>query len=43
VFGWDDFSKTPELVQAGEAAAINMLPEIRAVVEGKKVAPTGSG
>jgi len=41
-FAWDDFSKTPELVQAGEAAATRMLPEIRALVN-EKVAPTGSG
>src|SRR5215475_7976095 len=39
-FAWDDFSKTPELVQAGEAAATRMLPEIRALVN-EKVAPTG--
>jgi hypothetical protein len=39
-FVWDDFSKTPELVRAGEEATLKMLPEIRELVEGKqKVAP----
>jgi NTE family protein len=35
-FVWDDFTKTPEMVRAGEAAAIKMLPEIRAAIEGKR-------
>jgi NTE family protein len=35
-FAWDDFSKTPELVAAGEAAAMNALPEIVAFLKGKK-------
>lgn len=35
-YAWDDFSKTPELVQAGETAAMAMLPEIRALVNGEK-------
>ena len=35
-FVWDDFSKTPELVQAGEEAAVKVLPEIRALVTGEK-------
>src|SRR5215470_12268862 len=35
-FVWDDFSKTPELVRAGEEAALKMLPEIRALAEGKE-------
>jgi len=35
-FGWDDFTKTPELVAAGEAAAMNALPEIVAALRGKK-------
>ena len=35
-FAWDDFTKTPELVAAGEAAAMNALPEIVAVLRGKK-------
>jgi NTE family protein len=34
-FVWDDFTKTPELVRAGEEAAMKMLPEIRAAIEGK--------
>jgi NTE family protein len=34
-FVWDDFTKTPEMVLAGEAAAIKALPEIRAAIEGK--------
>ena len=34
-FAWDDFSKTPELVSAGEAATIKLLPEIRALVNGE--------
>ena len=35
-FAWDDFSKTAELVAAGEAAAMNALPEIVAFLRGKK-------
>jgi len=27
-FVWDDFTKTPEMVAAGEAAALAALPEI---------------
>jgi len=39
-FAWDDFSKTPELVKAGEEAARRMLPEIQALVTAeKKVSP----
>src|SRR5713101_704356 len=34
-FLWDDFTKTPEMVRAGEEAAMKMLPEIRAAIEGK--------
>ena len=34
-YAWDDFSKTPELVSAGEAATIKLLPEIRALVNGE--------
>jgi NTE family protein len=34
-FVWDDFTKTPEMVLAGEAAAMKMLPEIRAAIEAK--------
>ena len=35
-FGWDDFSKTPEMIAAGEAAALAALPEIRAALHGEK-------
>src|ERR1700756_2763515 len=35
-FVWDDFTKTPEMVRAGEAAAMKALPEIRAAIEGKR-------
>jgi NTE family protein len=31
-FVWDDFSKTPSMIAAGEAAALAALPEIRAAV-----------
>jgi NTE family protein len=34
-FAWDDFSKTPELVRAGEIATRKALPAIRAALEGK--------
>jgi NTE family protein len=33
-FVWDDFTRTPELVAAGEAAALAALPEIRAAISG---------
>lgn len=35
-FVWDDFSKTGEMVRAGEEAAMKALPEIRAAIEGKR-------
>jgi NTE family protein len=35
---WDDFSKTSEMVLAGEEAAMKALPEIRAAIEAKKKA-----
>ncbi len=35
-FAWDDFTKTPELVAAGEAAAMNALSEIVPFLRGKK-------
>jgi len=35
-FVWDDFTKTPEMVQAGEAAALAALPAIRAALSGEK-------
>jgi NTE family protein len=34
--GWDDFTRTPELVRAGEAAALKALPEIRALLGDEK-------
>src|SRR5262252_2940733 len=41
-YAWDDFSKTPELVRAGEVAAMKALPEIRALVSGKEKVTSGS-
>jgi len=35
-FVWDDFTKTPEMVAAGEAAALAALPQIRAALRGDK-------
>jgi NTE family protein len=35
-FVWDDFTRTPEMVAAGEAAALAALPEIRAAIGGEK-------
>jgi NTE family protein len=35
-FVWDDFSKTPEMVAAGEAAALAALPQIRAALRREK-------
>ena len=35
-FVWDDFTKTPEMVAAGEAAALAALPEIRAAIGTEK-------
>jgi NTE family protein len=35
-FVWDDFSRTPEMVAAGEAAAHAALPEIRALLNGEE-------
>jgi len=35
-FVWDDFSKTPEMIAAGEAAALAALPQIRALLQGEK-------
>jgi len=39
-FLWDDFSKTSELVRAGEEAALKALPAIRAALESKTVVST---
>jgi len=35
-FAWDAFTKTPEMVAAGEAAALAALPQIRAALRGEK-------
>jgi NTE family protein len=35
-FAWDDFTKTPELVAAGEAAAKKVIPEILALLNRRK-------
>ena len=35
-FVWDDFTKTPEMVAAGEAAALAALPAIRAAISPEK-------
>jgi NTE family protein len=35
-FVWDDFTKTPDMVLAGEAAALAALPAIRAAISGEK-------
>jgi len=39
-FAWDDFLKTPKLVEAGEAAAIEALPRIREVLQRGPEPPT---
>jgi NTE family protein len=39
-FAWDDFLKTPKLVEAGEAAAIEALPRIREVLQREPQPPT---
>jgi NTE family protein len=35
-FVWDDFSKTPDMIAAGEVAALAALPQIRAMLRGEK-------
>lgn len=39
-FAWDDFSKTGEMIRAGEEAALKALPAIRAALESKTVTTT---
>ncbi|HXY01006.1 MAG TPA: patatin-like phospholipase family protein [Candidatus Limnocylindrales bacterium] len=39
-FAWDDFSKTTEMILAGEEATLKALPAIRAAIEAKTVVPT---
>jgi NTE family protein len=38
-FLWDDFSKTGQLIRAGEEAALKALPAIRAALEAKTIVP----
>lgn len=38
-FVWDDFSKTSEMIRAGEEAALKALPAIRTALDSKTVAP----
>jgi len=35
-FVWDDFTKTPDMVAAGEIAALHALPQIRAALKGER-------
>jgi NTE family protein len=35
-FVWDDFSRSPDMIAAGEAATLAALPEIRAAINGEK-------
>jgi NTE family protein len=37
-FAWDDFTRTPDLIQAGEAAAVKAVPEILSAIRGEKKA-----
>jgi NTE family protein len=36
---WDDFRKTPQMVAAGEAAALAALPAIRRAISAHRHAP----
>jgi len=38
-FVWDDFSKTPDMIAAGEVAALAALPQIRAALRGERPTP----
>jgi predicted acylesterase/phospholipase RssA len=38
-FAWDDFTKTPELIAAGESAAARAIPEILEALRGEKKNP----
>jgi NTE family protein len=38
-FVWDDFSKSSEMVRAGEEATLKLLPVIRAAIAAKKIQP----
>jgi NTE family protein len=35
-FVWDDFSRSPDMIAAGETATLAALPEIRAAIKGEK-------
>jgi NTE family protein len=35
-FVWDDFTRTPDMIAAGEVAALHALPQIRAALRGEK-------
>ena len=35
-FAWDDFTKTPDLIAAGEAATVPVIPKILALMRGEK-------
>jgi NTE family protein len=35
-FVWDDFTKTPDMIAAGEVAALAAMPQIRAALRGEK-------
>src|SRR6266849_10339157 len=39
---WDDFTKTGDMIRAGEEATIKALPEIRTAIQEQKITPTGS-
>jgi NTE family protein len=41
-FVWDDFSKTDQLIRAGEEATLKALPAIRAALESRVVTPEQS-
>jgi len=42
-FVWDDFTKTPEMIAAGEAATMAALPQIRAALRGEQPASAADG
>jgi NTE family protein len=42
-FVWDDFTKTSEMIRAGEEAALKALPQIRAALESKTTTPNAAG
>ena len=42
-FVWDDFTRTPDMIAAGEVAALHALPQIRAALRGEKRDPAAGG